>query len=1420
MVDTLEIKVFVSCPGDVTPEKDTIKAICENLNNFNMNNKRKVRFRVLDFRDIVADMDGRPQEQINLIFSDYDIYIGMLWMRFGTPSGAEDPATGKAYLSGTEEEFRLAYQRKQAGENINVYLLFKEPSAIKGGASETRQLLQVQEFFEEVCNLGWVMKFPITPTHDFYNKVSTILMNRAEQIDQQELINEKNAFLSTPASETIPAVLRNPAEFITKAPKIDTTIPRVLLSFEGQKDPLTAYIERTGDLELIKLVKEKNFVVLLGNAGSGKSTELAKLANFYASEETPFIPVYSRMNTYVEEDIRDFLPTGWTDIPENTALIILDGLDEVRPKHFNTAVRKILSFKEDFPNVHIVVSCRTNFYHLPDKHSGGTLADFSIYFLAQVGDAQTKEFAEEQYQLDYQKFRNEAYDRGFQEFTGQPFFLRILLEQFKKRGNLSLNRVDLLNILLDERITLDQQHFELTTNLKDHKEHILQLLQKIALCMEYLGRNFLSFDELLKVLPNPEDLQLIKFSTAFRSMEDGTNNWGFEHNNIQEFLAAKALLAFHLERIKAFLSFKNERIKPSWLNTLFFLISLLPDAKRNDLIDWILIVEPEVLVRVEPDKVNSATRFEIFKTIFNHYKAQRVWLRSNKFSDRELASFGESEDAVDFLIAELNNSENARTTRFNAMNMLKYFKLSGDYLNKTKNAIWQHIIENTGDYYIVHSGIYALDSLGVINAEMIAELMELFGNRSNQYIRSALYRVIIEAGMIDDYVDYFISGFVDELDPADRGEVSLMDEDMLLRQGLTNIKEPANIKKLLELFENPYDRRIINFFEKNKVLENLIERATSIFKTHPELSEDVYRTYVAYGRHSEEFTAQAIAVYFQKTGQTNAVFQRIFNDKKIEDYEKGLLLRHLVNQENIDYVVNQYKTHNATNEELLKFYNNLRWNIYKTDKSVELHYLTKILTEETQVLTNFNDIDYAKIRLENEQKSFELYFSIEAFTNELVQFFQANEIADLDWDTLWQFQYNRNDRNYHVPEAIHELLIEFTRNKQSIDLASVLKFVNDEERFANYRFSKIKDKISNRPDVLVSEEQIQIITAWVQNVILNTDIVNAIKVENSNRTTYSKLVMVLWAFIKIYKIPVLTEKLLDFTLFDEVKNNDNQGLEFSVIENQVGKDAVQVRVHDNLIAGIEYDQSWRNNAIYALENNIPNTIGSIINSLFDHRKSEYSRRPVLKTFLQQGGNPELLLVGLKMTHNSDMLWEIVREIKDYPAIDADLRKFLTEKLVNEHVQPTEKFLAATYLTEKGDKEGTSFYLNYLLETARPNFDFYHQSQIMRQIKDIEFLPILLQLLEKANQEEFMQDDFNRFDSIVSDSLYNLGLISEENLSKVKTALEDFIKKNDGQIKNVNFLHPMIERMEFNFYLAQSQSNDIQDALSEVAKLYQ
>jgi len=41
----------------------------------------------------------------------WDIFVGVIWLRFGTPTGAIDPKTSKPFDSGTEEEFTLAYNK-------------------------------------------------------------------------------------------------------------------------------------------------------------------------------------------------------------------------------------------------------------------------------------------------------------------------------------------------------------------------------------------------------------------------------------------------------------------------------------------------------------------------------------------------------------------------------------------------------------------------------------------------------------------------------------------------------------------------------------------------------------------------------------------------------------------------------------------------------------------------------------------------------------------------------------------------------------------------------------------------------------------------------------------------------------------------------------------------------------------------------------------------------------------------------------------------------------------------------------------------------------------------------------------------------------------------------------------------------------
>jgi hypothetical protein len=54
MLNSTQIRVFVSCPGDVNDEKNIIKEVCKSLNHQLSIKDRGIFFEVLDFKDIVA----------------------------------------------------------------------------------------------------------------------------------------------------------------------------------------------------------------------------------------------------------------------------------------------------------------------------------------------------------------------------------------------------------------------------------------------------------------------------------------------------------------------------------------------------------------------------------------------------------------------------------------------------------------------------------------------------------------------------------------------------------------------------------------------------------------------------------------------------------------------------------------------------------------------------------------------------------------------------------------------------------------------------------------------------------------------------------------------------------------------------------------------------------------------------------------------------------------------------------------------------------------------------------------------------------------------------------------------------------------------------------------------------------------------
>lgn len=1419
---SMPIRVFVSCPKEVSIERDIIKEVCKSVTRSSTIKDRGIIFEVSDFKDIIDSED--LVENDNIRFSGHDLYIGVLWMAFDIPSGSSDPVTGKPLESGTEEIFRFAKTIFEKETDKKIFFFFKEPRQTIN-SYETRQLLKIQEFQDEIEPKGWGHIFADTSdTSIFKEKVHQILNDYVREVEKKKRVQGKNDLIEeiklnvgTSTSIDMPGMING------VTPNKKNVLHRSLSPFNIERDSMDIYFDRKPGKRLSQLVEQQSRIVLLGSAGSGKSTELADLVAFFSVKDSLLVPVFQKMNTYSDQEIENFLPENWNKIPENNCLIILDGLDEVEPSNFNTAVKRIGSFSSKFPNIRIVVSCRTNFYDFPHSISGGTLSDFNIYLFDDIDMRDIVTYANEEYKVSGEDFVSEAYDKQFKDLIIQPFFLNLLLIKYQMQGNLAISKVELLNDFVEQRFDFDQQHYIGITTVKLDRKYVMRLLRKVALTMEYMGKNYVTSDQLKKILTDPDDLQLIKFSTTFKNFESDPLMWGFEHNNIQEYLAASSLREMPVEKIKEIISFNDKLIKPSWINTLFFLMSIVHCDIRNGLIEWIVSIEEEILVKIEPDKVDEQTRFEIFKNIFNNYKEQGVWLRSNKFTSGELARFAPVEEANDFLLNELLNAKNTRFTRLNALNLIEDQQLGVNESFQTKKALLTFIFENTNEVHYFSTAANALVSLGYAQQGIIDQLMEVYGERKNQHIRFGMYKLIHKAKLESKYIDYLIEGFrISDKDP-DREKTNLLDESILLGQALSAQFEIDALRKLLNFLSTEGRNRILfRLDNSHKVLISVINHSVDLYNQYPDIYKLVYNVYKQHIRVGDEKSLDIIYSFFVETKTSLQIFKVIFVDTEIPSHDKARLYKRLIDKQVVDYVVGQYKSAKLNDNELLSFYDDVKWFTGK-DNVDRFLYLEEQVKANSNLLKDRVVLDMNKLRIENEERNLELFFSAEKFRKELIQFFQRHEIDELNWDLLYRSKkYDYSDKK-EILDLPFSLLSDFTTGSNVTTLQDVLDFTEQTQKFDDYLFRSLKDKLSNNSNIVLNDVQIEILTTWVNDRISDTDIANAITVNKSNRnkTTFKIKAQILWFFISKFAIPINEEKILDFTTFDDVSRNTEVSLDFSVIEKQAGKDAVGIRVISNLENDIDYDNAWRNNAIYALENGLQDAYPFILKAMADHIHNYHAKEQVLKVYDKHVKESKDLLSLLHIIANDNIRWAIINLIIAKGTYNEEIRNFLTAVIENDIEPGEEKYRAAQQLTRLGDPIGTNYYLDYMLnhsdDDCDDQIDVYYDAAYLKNISDSVYLPKVMGLLKIAKTRN-EKDEFDRLEIYVTEVLLNLATSSEENLKKVTDTLKLFIKENKGKIEHINFFYPFIDKLEHQFYSSQSQKGDIDTALVEVAKI--
>jgi hypothetical protein len=145
MVRTERIySIFVASPDDVSEEREVLEDVIRELNK----SAKGYRFDLLRWEtDAFPGVGDDPQQVISeAIGNQYDILLGILWTRLGTPTAR--------YASGTVEEFERAYARlKEDQQPVRIMLYFKDaPVALS--KLDPKQLTALTEFRESLHKKG------------------------------------------------------------------------------------------------------------------------------------------------------------------------------------------------------------------------------------------------------------------------------------------------------------------------------------------------------------------------------------------------------------------------------------------------------------------------------------------------------------------------------------------------------------------------------------------------------------------------------------------------------------------------------------------------------------------------------------------------------------------------------------------------------------------------------------------------------------------------------------------------------------------------------------------------------------------------------------------------------------------------------------------------------------------------------------------------------------------------------------------------------------------------------------------------------------------------------------------------------------------------------------------------------------------
>ncbi len=391
--------------------------------------------------------------------------------------------------------------------------------------------------------------------------------------------------------------------------------------------------------EGLKIANQKQYLMVLGQPGAGKSTFLRKigleaLKGKQGGFEHNRIPVFLELKSFTSSEIEiekviveEFKICGFPSseqfiakaLEQGKLLILLDGLDEVPTVNTNEVISKIQNFVDRYDKNRFIVSCRIAAYR-------NNFQRFADVKLADFDDTQIQQFIGNWFQSEVDKQAGTAQKcwellqkleyAAAKELAHTPLLLTFLCLNYDRSQNFPNNRSVLykkaLRILLEEwaaekRIQKEEIYQGLSTELEE------SLLSEIAYTGFESDKLFFSQREVVgeiktflatnlnvpKHLDGEAVLKAIEVQQGIL-VERAEDVFSFSHLTLQEYLTAQ-YIADNNNLIEQLVT--GHLCDYRW-REVFLLVAGLMRAK-NGADDLLLLMEKEAQKYIDRPKLQG-----------------------------------------------------------------------------------------------------------------------------------------------------------------------------------------------------------------------------------------------------------------------------------------------------------------------------------------------------------------------------------------------------------------------------------------------------------------------------------------------------------------------------------------------------------------------------------------------------------------------------------------------------------------------------------------------------------------------------------------------------------------------------------------------------------------------------------------------